>query len=164
MNANDQKRIEKSSLYFQVGLTLSLILAYLFIEIEFQTVTKDAVISNKEVDISEVYTQKFIIEKPKVVEPIVEKSKPKFVNTVKPVEQTKPDEKEPIETTTPATEPTIDKPVEPVESAPLPTPTKPDVFERGMVEESPTFMICAKLKGIERDKCFNEQLKKVSFK
>jgi len=137
MNAIDQKRSENSSLYFQIGLVLSLILSYLFIEIEFQSVTTDAVAPKSRIDISEVYTQKFTIEKPVVLEPVVQ-SKPKFVNRFNPVVQTKPEDKEPVEMLTPTS----------------------DFFERGAVEESPTFMACANLKGVQRDICFNEQLKK----
>ncbi len=160
MNAIDQKRSENSSLYFQIGLVLSLILAYLFIEIEIQSVTTDAVAPKSRIDISEVYTQKFTIEKPVVLESVVQ-SKPKFVNRFKPVVQTKPEDKEPVEMLTPTSEPTTDRPTEPTEPAPeIITTPKPDFFERGAVEESPTFMACANLKGVQRDICFNEQLKK----
>jgi periplasmic protein TonB len=161
MNAIDQKRSENSSLYFQIGLVLSLILTYLFIEIEIQSVSTDSLAPNRIVDISEVYTQKFTIEKPVVLEPVVQ-SKPKFVNSFKPVAQTNPEDNEPVEMLTPISEPTTDNPTDdPIETAPVTIITpKPDFFERGAVEESPTFMACANLKGVQRDICFNEQLKK----
>lgn len=39
-------------------------------------------------------------------------------------------------------------------------PAKPEVYEKDAIEEKPTFFACQGLKGVAKDACFNEQMKK----
>jgi len=157
----NENRRSSSVIYFQIGLVVSLFVAYLFIELELPDDENNVQGCPTVVDITEEpYSEKVRVES----KPVVQVIKPKIIKpvlTFKPIENTQP---EPIETTD-LTAP--DDFLTPIATAQVVTaeptnavPSKPEVFEIDAIEEKPTFFACQGLKGAAKDACFNEQMKK----
>lgn len=157
----NENRKSSSVIYFQIGLVVSLFVAYLFIELKLPDNETEVVGCPQIVDITEEpMTEKFRIES----KPIVQIIRPKIIQpvlTFKPIENTQPDPLDDTKLTVPDdilipvatavvvnTAPTID------------LPAKPEVYEKDDIEEKPTFFACQGLKGAAKDACFNEQMKK----
>lgn len=157
----NENRRSSSVIYFQIGLVVSLFVAYLFIELELPKDEIQVTGIPKVIDITEEpYSEKIRIES----KPIVQVIKPKIIQpilTFKPIENTEPDPIDDKQLTTP------DDILTPVATAQVVTaepviaiPTKPEVFEIDAIEEKPTFFACQGLKGAAKNTCFNEQMKK----
>jgi periplasmic protein TonB len=157
-NAN---RSSNSVIYFQIGLVASLFLAYLFIELKLPDNENEVVGCPQVLDITEEpMTDKFRVES----KPVVQIIRPKIIQpvlTFKPIEDTKPD---PVDDTKLTTPDDILSPIATVHVVNTPptieTPAKPEVYEKDAIEEKPTFFACQGLKGVAKDACFNEQMKK----
>jgi len=157
----NENRRSSSVIYFQIGLVVSLFVAYLFIELKLPDDEIQVPGVPKVVDITEEpYSEKIRVES----KPVVQLIKPKIIKpvlTFKPIENT---QLEPIELTDLTAPDDFLTPVATVQVVTAePTnegPAKPEVFEIDAIEEKPTFFACQGLKGAAKDACFNEQMKK----
>lgn len=157
----NENRKNNSVIYFQIGLVVSLFVAYLFVELKLPDDENEVIEPCAVVDITEEpYNEKIRIES----KPIVQVIKPQIIKSVltfKPIDNDMPEPKVTDEITAP------DDILTPVAIAVVvnapPTvevPTKPEIYERDAIEEKPTFFACQSLKGAAKDACFNEQMKK----
>ena len=157
----NENRKNNSVIYFQIGLVVSLFVAYLFVELELPSRATSIESEYKVVDITEEpYSEKIRVES----KPIVQVVKPQIIKpvlTFKPVENDKPEPRETTEITVPddiltpvATDVVVNTPPT------IEVPAKPEVYEKDAIEEKPTFFACQGLKGAAKDACFNEQMKK----
>lgn len=161
----NENRRSNGVIYFQIGLVVSLFLAYMFVELELPDRASTVGIKRNVIDIvEESYTDNIRIE-PKQVVQVVKPTIIKPVLTFKPVEDDKP---EPIVDTEITATDAILTPVavvNVVQSAPVLTvATTPVVYESGAIMEKPTFFACQGLSGAAKEACFNEQMKKFLMK
>lgn len=157
----NENRRSSSVIYFQIGLVVSLFVAYLFIELKLPDDEIQVPGVPKVVDITEEpYSEKIRVES----KPVVQVIKPKIIKpvlTFKPIENTQPEPIEPTDLTAPDDFLTPVATVQVVTAEPtIEGPVKPEVFEIDAIEEKPTFFACQGLKGAAKDACFNEQMKK----
>lgn len=156
-----QSVVKTKSLYFQIGLVISLFLTYYFIELEIpqnhEGVVKDEI---RELP-NEIFHQKLVIIKDPIAETKPEKQQPKESQKIKIIErEPEPERKEP-DTTPIHTDTTFPQPLPEIQlTSEVPTPDIPRTYNTWELDENPSFPACAGLKGDAAKKCFNEQLQK----
>lgn len=159
---NQSNRNLNSNLYFQLGLLVSLMTVYFVIEYKTPYAKEKVFVYKVPATVEEkVFAGNFKIEKESKIEPKKEFVKPKTfvkptITNFKPVSNT---------TNIPATDQTEPEQVEtPIETQPEPPVVTtivddPSKFKNlWELDEKPTFSKCSGLKGLERDKCFNEEM------
>lgn len=159
---NQSNRNLNSNLYFPLGLLVSLMTVYFVIEYKTLYANEKVFVYKVPLTVEEkVFAGNFKIEKESKIEPKKEFVKPKTfvkptITNFKPVSNT---------TEIPATVQTEPEQVEtPIETNPEPTDVNTNVDDPTKfnnpweLDEKPTFSKCSGLKGLERDKCFNEEM------
>lgn len=159
---NQSNRNLNSNLYFQLGLFVSLITVYFVVEHKTPFDNEKVFVNKIPTNVEEkVFAGNFKIEKEPKSEPKKDIFKPKslvwptFTNN-KPVSNT---------TDIPASDQTEPEQIDsPIETKPEPTVVTAEVVNPSKyknlweLDEKPTFSKCSGLKGLDRDKCFNEEM------